>query len=262
MDLSNSFVLFTILVVVLMHPGVNLTTQRDVWPRDLASIVIRVNDLLLRSTNNNEDAKSSVYIYDSSDSSGSPLFLGGVEVERGEEDGKPERNFIPQIEIEELRGADYHFYMEDNVQAANRIWTVVVVPLEGTYTPDITFIILGGSIIFFSTLLLALWVYSNSRRIAEANQRAERLLLNVLPEEMASRLKSDPHHVADYYENATILFADIVGFTKLCSKVSPTEVVRLLNDLFSRFDTILDKYGLNKVSDTKKNTKETTWLNF
>ena len=67
--------------VVLMHPGVNLTSQADVWPRDLASIVIRIPDLLRRSAENRGES-SRVYIYDLSDSRGGPpLFLGAMEVE-------------------------------------------------------------------------------------------------------------------------------------------------------------------------------------
>ena len=76
---------------------------------------------------------------------------------------------------------------------------------------------------------------------------AEELLLNMLPPEIALRLKDNPQHLADHHASATVLFADIVGFTSLASELTPLEVVQLLNDLFSRFDDLVDKHQLNKV---------------
>lgn len=76
---------------------------------------------------------------------------------------------------------------------------------------------------------------------------AEVLLLNVLPREIAFRLKEDPSHIADHHKSATILFADIVGFTSRSSLMSPMEVVQMLNDIFSMFDDLVEKYDLNKV---------------
>jgi adenylate cyclase len=78
-------------------------------------------------------------------------------------------------------------------------------------------------------------------------QVAEDLLVNMLPEEVAQRLKEDPGHIADHFSIASVLFADIVGFTTMANEMEPIAVVALLNDLFSRFDEALDKYGLNKV---------------
>ena len=57
----------------------------------------------------------------------------------------------------------------------------------------------------------------------------------------------DPTHIADHFAATTILFADIVGFTELSEMLSPINLVQMLNDLFSRFDELLDKYKLNKV---------------
>jgi class 3 adenylate cyclase len=84
-------------------------------------------------------------------------------------------------------------------------------------------------------------------QVAVEKQAAENLLVNMLPEEVAQRLKDDPGHIADHFTDATVLFADIVGFTSMSNEMEPIAVVALLNDLFSRFDEALDKYGLNKV---------------
>ncbi|KAL7570844.1 hypothetical protein ACA910_018911 [Epithemia clementina (nom. ined.)] len=83
--------------------------------------------------------------------------------------------------------------------------------------------------------------------LAIENKAAEELLFNMLPHEIAHRLKDDPGHIADHFGEATIMFADIVGFTKTSSALSPIQVVSMLNSIFSRFDENLDKYGLNKV---------------
>lgn len=79
------------------------------------------------------------------------------------------------------------------------------------------------------------------------NRVAEKLLLNMLPKEIALRLKDNPELLADHHASATILFADICGFTSLASTLTPLEVVQMLNDLFSRFDDLVEKYQLNKI---------------
>jgi CheY-like chemotaxis protein len=78
-------------------------------------------------------------------------------------------------------------------------------------------------------------------------EKSERLLLNILPKPVADRLKQSPEVIAERFEAVTVLFADIVGFTTLSAQVSPEELVRLLNDIFSCFDGLADKYGLEKI---------------
>ena len=81
-----------------------------------------------------------------------------------------------------------------------------------------------------------------------AEQKAsERLLLNVLPHSVAQRLKADPGIIADSFPEVTVLFADIVGFTKLSEGVSPEGLVAVLNEMFTLFDSILDHRGLEKI---------------
>jgi adenylate cyclase len=77
--------------------------------------------------------------------------------------------------------------------------------------------------------------------------RSEKLLLNILPKSIANRLKDNDMRIADSHESVTILFADIVGFTKLTASMSPADLVDLLSQLFSRFDQLADKYGLEKI---------------
>jgi adenylate cyclase len=77
--------------------------------------------------------------------------------------------------------------------------------------------------------------------------KAERLLRNVLPGPIAERLKHGEGTIADAFDSVTVLFADIVGFTTLSSKVPATELVVVLNDVFSRFDTLAERHGLEKI---------------
>ena len=81
-------------------------------------------------------------------------------------------------------------------------------------------------------------------RLAAEN---ERLLLNVLPEPIARRLRQGEPLIADRFEDVTLMFADIVGFTHLSSHLSAHDLVRVLNDVFTVFDELVDRHGLEKV---------------
>jgi guanylate cyclase len=78
-------------------------------------------------------------------------------------------------------------------------------------------------------------------------QKSESLLLNILPREIAAILKNESRTIADHYDEASVLFADMVGFTPLSAELPPVEMVELLNEAFSFFDSLLDKYGVEKI---------------
>jgi adenylate cyclase len=98
----------------------------------------------------------------------------------------------------------------------------------------------GGTIVF--TLLA---VFARQRRDAQA--RADNLLLNILPRSIAERLKVETRTIADQFSSASILFADVVDFTPLSERLPPTEVVTLLDHLFSHFDELAERYGVEKI---------------
>ncbi len=83
--------------------------------------------------------------------------------------------------------------------------------------------------------------------LAVEQEKSERLLLNVLPASIAGRLKQGEHTIAERYADVTVLFADLVGFTTLVKRTDPVELVGLLNELFSRFDRIAGRLGLEKI---------------
>jgi adenylate cyclase len=77
--------------------------------------------------------------------------------------------------------------------------------------------------------------------------KSERLLLNILPQSIAARLKDGATIIADNFSDVTVLFADLVDFTKLASRISASELVRLLNEVFSQFDWLAELHGLEKI---------------
>jgi class 3 adenylate cyclase len=71
--------------------------------------------------------------------------------------------------------------------------------------------------------------------------------LNVLPEAISGRLKDGPATIADYYASVSVLFADVVGFTAMSSGSGPEKMIGVLNDIFSAFDELAVKYGVEKI---------------
>ena len=78
-------------------------------------------------------------------------------------------------------------------------------------------------------------------------EQTERLLLNILPQPIAERLKRQENTIAENFSNVTVMFADLVGFTEFSTKVSPTELVEILNVIFSEFDHLAEQHGLEKI---------------
>ena len=86
------------------------------------------------------------------------------------------------------------------------------------------------------------------KQLLEIEQmRTDKLMLNILPKPIADRLKRGEKNISGSYPDVTILFSDLVGFTKMSSQISAGELVTLLNDLFTRFDTRAEMLGLEKI---------------
>jgi adenylate cyclase len=108
-------------------------------------------------------------------------------------------------------------------------------------------VVVGGAVVF--TLLA---VFAQQRQDALAalrveQEKAEELLLNILPRSIAERLKANTATIADQFDAATILFADVVDFTPLSERLAPGEIVGILDHLFTHFDVLADAYGLEKI---------------
>ena len=96
---------------------------------------------------------------------------------------------------------------------------------------------------------IVIYIFASYYVAAAVRERdnANKLLLNILPKEIASILKKNEGTIADRHESASVLFADIAGSTPLFSNLDPGEVVNWLNEIFSMFDNLVDKYGLEKI---------------
>lgn len=112
-----------------------------------------------------------------------------------------------------------------------------------------------ATILLMSALVLALalaaaianrflWALS---QLAAEQEKSERLLLNILPKVIADRLKQNEKTIADSFPEVTVLFADIAGFTQLSARVSPQELVQLLNEIFCGFDLLVEQHSLEKI---------------
>lgn len=115
----------------------------------------------------------------------------------------------------------------------------------------ITFYVLNVLGVATTVFLLLRYFIGERERTLDAlrleQDRSERLLLNVLPAPVAQRLKQEPGVIADGFASVTVLFADIVGFTTFAGARSPEQVVAVLNELFSGFDALADRFGVEKI---------------
>ena len=107
-----------------------------------------------------------------------------------------------------------------------------------------TFDVLNIVAVSFVAMLL-LVTFARGRDTAQ--RRVEALLLNILPDEVAERLQHDPSTIADHFDEVSILFADVVDFTPMSSRLDAREVVGLLDRLFTSFDELVDRYGVEKI---------------
>jgi class 3 adenylate cyclase/branched-subunit amino acid transport protein AzlD len=85
------------------------------------------------------------------------------------------------------------------------------------------------------------------RLLQDEQEKSERLLLNILPGPIAERLKANQTTIADGFSDVTVMFADIINFTRLAEEMPPKFMVTLLNEVFSHFDQLAEKFGLEKI---------------
>jgi len=94
---------------------------------------------------------------------------------------------------------------------------------------------------------LAEQVGKQHQELKEEQEKSERLLLNILPGPIAQRLKQQHSIIADGFADVTVMFADIINFTRLSEEMSPRLMVGVLNEVFSHFDHLAEKHGLEKI---------------
>lgn len=110
----------------------------------------------------------------------------------------------------------------------------------------------GACLLMFATVWYAMREIERAEDAMEVEyKRSEALLANILPSTVADKLK-DPEHgtIADRYDDASVLFSDIAGYTERASDMDPTELVRFLDRLYTTFDRLVDRHGLEKIKTT------------
>ena len=113
--------------------------------------------------------------------------------------------------------------------------------------PDWLRYVYNALALFTSVTMTLLWSVYILQQLDAARRRADALLLNILPAPITDRLKHDTSVIADGFDEVTVLFADIVNFTSLSADTDPVEVVAFLNAIFSEFDELAQKHGLEKI---------------
>jgi class 3 adenylate cyclase len=131
--------------------------------------------------------------------------------------------------------------------AASVVYAVVIPDwVDPIYSPRAPAADAAFNLIATGILVLAVVAYF-ARQRDRFQQRSDDLLRNILPDEIADRLKDERAMIADDFASASVLFADVVGFTPLSAGMAPSELVGLLNDVFTRFDEFVDELGLEKI---------------
>ena len=134
--------------------------------------------------------------------------------------------------------------------------TEIMLPRStGFASPTLLFYTNFATTIVLSTTILYGIIFYAVRQMENAEEKAERehrrseaLLVNILPSRIAERLKNKPNsQIADAYPEASILFADMAGFTARTSDTEPVELVGFLNDVYSKLDTLVERHGLEKI---------------
>ncbi len=117
-------------------------------------------------------------------------------------------------------------------------------PVEYSSRPIMEDGIIQGAVVSFVDITDRLQA---EKALRHQQEQTERLLLNILPEPIANRLKQQPSIIADNFADVSVMFADLVGFTELASRILPTEVIEILNTIFSEFDQLAERHGLEKI---------------
>lgn len=144
------------------------------------------------------------------------------------------------------------------IGVALAIWLKFMVPadtgVQAAWSLNVGFVlsVSAAALLGFAAVWFALREIARAEAAMEAeHERSEQLLANILPESVANRLK-DPAHgsIADRYDDASILFADIAGFTERAAETAPCDLIAFLDRLYSEFDRLVDRHGLEKVKTT------------
>ena len=124
---------------------------------------------------------------------------------------------------------------------------VVELTVTMTNVMYVTNVSIAFSAVAIMSFLFEKDAYESEKEVVIEKDKSEGLLYNILPVPIADRLKENPEIIADGFESVSVMFADIVGFTRLSSVLSPGQLVDYLNGIFSHFDVLAEKYEMEKI---------------
>ncbi len=124
-----------------------------------------------------------------------------------------------------------------------------LVPVDAAFVPwvRVAVLALGGSLAVAALVWNNHLVTTAQEALAREKRHSDELLLNILPQPVAERLKRGVNPLADGFDQVTVLFADIVGFTSYAAEQDPEDVVVFLNEVFSGFDALAERHGVEKI---------------
>jgi adenylate cyclase len=127
-----------------------------------------------------------------------------------------------------------------------------VVPARSLFSGTFVINVLSSSALLYGIIFYSVRQFSRAEERAEREyERSERLLINILPTRVAERLKDSADSlIADSYPEASIMFTDMAGFTARASDTAPEELVRFLNAVYTRIDSLVERHGLEKIKTT------------
>ena len=118
--------------------------------------------------------------------------------------------------------------------------------------PTCAVVVVASSAILYGIIYYAVRQFAPAEALVEREfERSESLLSNILPPQVASRLKQVPNEIiADAYSEASVLFLDMAGFTARTSDTTPEDLVRFLNSVYTKLDNLVERHGLEKIKTT------------
>jgi signal transduction histidine kinase len=242
--------------VVLMHPGIEVSAELIAWPKDLASIVIRIPDLIKRSVVG-QQRSGAVFIFDCSESSGVPLFLGAAKMTLNADNNGSTFKVLPEVALEKIRSTS-RLYLERNITAANKIWTVSVLSVDGSFEPDTLFVWIGGAVVFLISLFLALWIQTHTQRVAHFSKmkvevEAERSKLILENAQRATRAERELNDFLSHQVRNPVAAAMAAsGFVKAAvNEKEPLSTQEVRSTI--REDVVIIENALKFVNDLLRN---------
>lgn len=254
--------------VVIYHPGIDVSTAPATYSpsNDLSFIKFYISDLISQINVGHMGKTACVYIYDSADKEQQPAFLGAAVLhkpdgnEKEDEDDEAARfSVVPPIEIDQVRTDFPDLSYEKTISCSMRQWTIVVAAETGEFSSStVSFIYLGGSMIFVACLCLALWMYTNAKRIHKINEvrsSAEREKAGLMIEN-ARRAAKQERELNDFlsHEVRNPLSAAISACSFVSAAVNESEPLKdAASRQSTREDVTIIDTSLNFINDLLRN---------